>query len=167
MRTIQEVFDVVLANDLYPLPDKDYPAMCPSISRAWLFKLITADEEQQAIDDINSYLDKLGGGYRDSAYLQRQLAATFNLKEWPPVEVMLAIYSDWDNRPTSIAGWHKLLSRAGFRQENGELIPTKPDDQPVVNHNLEPHLIGDFWVESDGRVEGIKAGPDEPSGKPE
>ena len=162
MRTIQEVFDVVLANDLYPLPDCDYPAMCNSLARAWRYKLITVNEEQQATDDIDSYLDKLGEGVEDSAYLQRQLAITFNLKEWPPVEVMLAIYRDWDNRPTSIAGWHKLLSRAGFRQENGDLIPTKP-----VNHNLEPHLIGDFWVESDGRVEGIKAGPDEQSGKPE
>lgn len=154
MRTIQEVFDVVLANDLYPLPDIDCPAMCISLGRAGRYKLITADEEQQATGGINSYLNELGGGEKDSVYPQRQLAITFNLDEWPPVEVLLAIYRDWDRRPTSIAGWHKLLSRAGFRQENGELIPTKPDDQPVVNHNLEPHLIGDFWVESGGEGRG-------------
>ena len=162
MRTMQEIFDVVLANDLYPLLDIDYFSMCYSLDWAGRYKLITADEEQQARDGIDSYLDKLGGGEKVSAYLQRQLAITFNLDEYPPVEILLAVYRDWDNRPTSIEAWQELLASLDLVQQGGGLIPTKP-----VNHNLEPHLIGDFWVESDGRVEGIKAGPDEPSGKPE
>ena len=149
MRTIQEVFDVVIANDLYPLPDKGFPAMCHSVGRAWRYKIITTDEEQQAIDGIGSYLDKLGGVVRDSAYLHRQLAITFNLDEWPPVEVLLAIYRDWNRRPTSIGEWQELLARLDLVQQGGGLIPTKP-----VNHNLEPHLIGDFWVESGGEGRG-------------
>ena len=142
MRTIQEIFDVVLANDLYPLPDEDRPAMCNSLSSARLCRLITSDEMLQAVGDIDSYLDKLGGGVKDSAYLQRQLAITFNLDEYPPVEIPLAIYRDWARRPTSIGEWQELLASL-------DLIPTKP-----VNHNLEPHLIGDFWVESGGEGRG-------------
>lgn len=142
MRTIQEIFDVVLANDLYPLPDTDYPAMCNSLARAWRFGLVTMDEEQRAVGAINNYLNKLGGGECDSAYLQRQLAITFNLKEYPPVEVTLAIYRDWDRRPTSVEAWQELLASL-------DLILAKS-----VNHNLEPHLIGDFWVESGGEGRG-------------
>lgn len=149
MRTTQEVFDVVLANDLYPLPDADYPAMCISLGRAGRYKLITADEEQQADYAINSYLDELGGGEESSAYLQSQLAITFNLDEWPPVEIIKAVYRDWDRRPTSIGEWQELLASLDLVQQGGGLIPTKP-----VNHNLEPHLIGDFWVESGGEGSG-------------
>ena len=149
MRTMQEIFDVVLANDLYPLPDRDYPAMCHSLAKACLEGLIPMDEELEAEQKIGEYLDKLGGGRKDSAYLQRQLAITFNLKEWPPAEVMLAIYRDWDRRPTSIGEWQELLASLDLVQQDGGLIPTKP-----VNHNLEPHLIGDFWVESGGEGRG-------------
>lgn len=149
MRTFQEIFDVVLANDLYPLPDTDYPAMCNSLARAWFNGLVTMEEEHQAVVAINGYLDKLGGGVEDSAYLQRQLAITFNLDEYPPVEITLAIYRDWDRRPTSIGEWQELLASLDLVQQGGGLKPTKP-----VNHNLEPHLIGDFWVESGGEGRG-------------
>ena len=142
MRTIQEIFDVVLANDLYPLLDDGFPSMCHSISRAWRYNLITTDEKHQAFDDIDSYLAELYVGERASAYLQRQLAIAFNLDECPPVEILRAIYRDWDRRPTSIEAWQELLASLG-------LIPAKP-----VNHNLEPHLIGDFWVESGGEGRG-------------
>ena len=149
MRTIQEIFDVVLANDLYPLEDKDFPAMCHSLGRAWRYNLITTDEERQATDGIDSYLAELGRWVMSSAYLQRQLAITFNLDECPPVEILRAIYRDWDRRPTSIGEWQELLASLDLVQQGGGLIPTKP-----VNHNLEPHLIGDFWVESGGEGRG-------------
>ena len=149
MRTIQEVFDVVLVNDLYPLLDDGFPAMCHSIARAWRYNLITTDEKHQAFDDIDSYLAELYVGEMVSAYLQRQLAITFNLDECPPVEILLAIYRDWARRPTSIGEWQELLASLDLVQQGGGLIPTKP-----VNHNLEPHLIGDFWVESGGEGRG-------------
>ena len=93
MRTFQEIFDVVLSNDLYPPPDTEYPAMCTSLARALRYKLITVDEEQQTADAISSYLDELGGGVEGSSYLQRQLAITFNLDEYPPVEIPLELLS--------------------------------------------------------------------------
>lgn len=100
MRTIQEIFDAVIAAGLYSMDHDEY--MCPALKRACNCSIVTLDERDNAIGAIRVYIaDELGSrSISLAAALDDAGLLVLDGRDtsyW--FGVCLSIYQDWDNRP--------------------------------------------------------------------
>lgn len=101
MRTVQEIFNVVIAEGYYGefpfYTDNPFMTgfMCFALDRAYQESLITFNERDLAKREISRYLKALWGGIGGSnlkrCLVKRGLPSTSKAR--------LAIYKDWKNRP--------------------------------------------------------------------
>ena len=89
MRTTQEILNAVIASGHYR-KESPAPEMCISLINAWKDRVITHTEYKQAFIEIQDYI-------RGFAFLSTALAANDLHADRPS---RLALYKDWENRPT-------------------------------------------------------------------
>lgn len=93
-RTVQEVFNVVIAKDIYPI-NEHY--MCVALEQAVTDHFITVAECSSAKLEITNYLAELSQG---EPFRPSSLYTAFErlgLERAP--RDLLTIYQDWANRP--------------------------------------------------------------------
>ena len=99
-RSIQEIFDVVIKEDLYSstASSRQSGYMCLALLEAKWSLLITPKEAKQAKKEIDLYLEEKDTlvGYLITKKLPHQFKDT------------LAIYKDWKNRPIVVVNNIKL-----------------------------------------------------------
>lgn len=89
MKTTQEILNAAIASGHYR-KESPAPQMCLSLFNAWEHGVITYKEYKQAVIEIQDYI-------RGCAFLATALAVNGLHSDRPS---RLAIYKDWENRPT-------------------------------------------------------------------
>lgn len=93
MRTIQEIFNLVIDNGFYEIESKGYAYMCHSLYSAYKNGCIGMDEVVLATDAIESYM-------QGSEVIALVTALDSGLgKETSTFRDCLLVYKDWENRP--------------------------------------------------------------------
>lgn len=100
MRTLQEIFNVVINAGIYSkeLENTTSPFMCAALILAFKTKHITREEGRMARDAIKEYLSPTGYLFLTSALRNEDHPSTFEDRK--------AIYLDWENRPLLKGGWN-------------------------------------------------------------
>ena len=139
MRTVQQVFNIVIHHGLY----RDH--MCSALAAARGRHVITEDEYRKADKAIYSYMKKLDKNADHTAVTLRTLLARKGL---PCSDKDLRkIYKDWVNRPS---GMLALLTKVKAR---AKLIRTVRAPNKYL---LKPSILGTvfFWKRVDAEIEG-------------
>lgn len=91
MRDIQTIFNLIIEENIYDGVNQCF--MCNSIRKAYRKKLITKDEKDYSITQINNYLSA------HNAYTMTDVVDVGFMGEPGVFETCKSIYLDWINRP--------------------------------------------------------------------
>ena len=102
MRKLQEIFDVVIAEQFYGTDDNQTAHMCNALTRAAAAGVITWQERDKATAAIRKYLFHLKDGSCGRVYHTLAGAMTFGIYGgvgYVPFDRTLEVYQNWKLRP--------------------------------------------------------------------
>ena len=140
MRTVQQIFNVVIHHGLY----RDH--MCSALAVARGRLIITGNEYLKADKAIYSYMKKLDKNADYTSVSLRGLLARKGLPCSP--KDLRKIYKDWKNKPTSTLA---LLTKVKARAKLIRTVWAPSNHLLVMPSTLEAVF---FWERVDAEIEG-------------